>query len=111
MELPGGEPTLATVTDKEKLADQPFFQKAENGDKVLIYADAGRAILYRPSTKKFGEANEMKDGEELHILNNCGIVYKPENPYILCILTEGKDYGDMENAIQRIVKSSYTALK
>lgn len=60
--------------------------------------------------QKFGEANEMKDGEELHILNNCGIVYKPENPYIICILTEGKDYGNMENAIQRIAKSSYTAL-
>lgn len=53
LELPEGEtPTLATVTDREKLADQPFFQKAENGDKVLIYANTGRAILYRPSTKK-----------------------------------------------------------
>lgn len=46
------EPTLATVTDREKLADQPFFQKAENGDKVLIYSASGRAILYRPSAKK-----------------------------------------------------------
>ncbi len=53
MLLPEGEePTLATVTDKEKLADQPFFQKAENGDKVLIYSNSGRAVLYRPSLKK-----------------------------------------------------------
>jgi hypothetical protein len=48
----GEEPTLATVTDREKLADQPFFERAENGDKVLIYSNSGRAILYRPSTKK-----------------------------------------------------------
>lgn len=53
MLLPEGEePTLATVTDREKLADQPFFQKAENGDKVLIYSNSGRAVLYRPSLKK-----------------------------------------------------------
>lgn len=53
MELPSGAmPTLATVTEKEKLIDQDFFKQAENGDKVLIYLAEGKAILYRPSTGK-----------------------------------------------------------
>lgn len=53
IELPNGEePTLATVTNKERLDDQPFFRRAENGDKILIYQASGRAILYRPSAKK-----------------------------------------------------------
>ena len=53
IELPNDEePTIATVLDKSKLKDQPFFKKAENGDKVIIYVKSLKAILYRPSTSK-----------------------------------------------------------
>lgn len=52
MELPDETPTVATVTDENKLSDQPFFSKAKNGDKILIFASAHRAILYRPADKK-----------------------------------------------------------
>lgn len=46
------EPSVATVNDKEKLKDQAFFAKAENGDITLIYSNAKLAILYRPSSKQ-----------------------------------------------------------
>jgi|AntRauTorckE6833_2_1112554.scaffolds.fasta_scaffold02037_11 hypothetical protein len=50
-DLPDDEtPTTATVEDKELLEDQPFFERAENGDVVLIYPEAELAVLYRPST-------------------------------------------------------------
>lgn len=53
IQLPQGEtPSVATVNDVTKLPKDPFFAKAQNGDKVLIYAIAGKAYLYRPSTQE-----------------------------------------------------------
>src|SRR3989344_1037937 len=63
VELPTGEdPTVATITDKAKLADQPFFSRAENGDKVLVFANAKKAILYRPSSNKILDIAPVNTG-------------------------------------------------
>ena len=65
MELPEGEqPTLATVADQEKLKGQDFFSHAENGDKLLIYPKAKKAILYRPSTGKIIEVTNLTSGSQ-----------------------------------------------
>lgn len=53
MELPTGEASVVmTVSDVSKLTDQPFFQRAKNGDKVLYYPASQRAFLYDPVAKK-----------------------------------------------------------
>lgn len=52
MILPQEEPSVATITDKSALAEDEFLSKAENGDKILLFAEARRVILYRPTTKQ-----------------------------------------------------------
>ncbi len=64
IDLPGDEtPTIATVSDAEKLKGQAFFAKAQNGDKVMFYTKAKKAFLYRPSTKKIIDVAPLSVGQ------------------------------------------------
>ncbi len=50
--LPNETPTVATIEDKAKLKGQPFFNDANNGDKILIFTAAKKAIIYREADNK-----------------------------------------------------------
>src|SRR3989344_921825 len=58
VDVPEGQtPSLVTVTDASKLVTKSpvLFKYAKNGDLVLFYVNpdkTGKAILYRPETKK-----------------------------------------------------------
>ncbi len=68
IDLPKNEtPTIATVSDVSKLKDQPFFVKAQNGDKVIIYTNAKKAILYRPSENKIMEVAPVNIGNSVSV--------------------------------------------
>lgn len=64
IDLPADElPTLATITDLEQLASQPFFANAQVGDQVLLYTTAGKAYLYSPSRNIIVEVASLNLGE------------------------------------------------
>jgi len=58
---------------------------------------------------KFGEntgveTNGTVVGRELH---DCGIIYYPGRPYLLCVMTKGSDFSKLEGAISGISKIAY----
>lgn len=64
MVLPEGEtPTIATVSDPEALSDQEFFVDAKVGDKVLIYSNAKKAILFDPKANKIINIAPLNAGQ------------------------------------------------
>lgn len=59
--MPDEEPRIATVANTGKLKGNPFFKKAESGDKVIIFEKADRVILYdvrNHKIKNIGSAGE-----------------------------------------------------
>lgn len=53
---------------------------------------------------KFGERMNSQGIKQLH---DCGIIYYPENPYLLCIMTKGKDFDELSEAIETISAMVY----
>lgn len=75
--LPNDEsPTLATIKDKDQLKDQPFFANAQNGDVILIYTKAKKAIVYREKGNKIINVGpisiDQKNGTPVAIVNAGG---------------------------------------
>lgn len=66
-----------------------------------------------PVAHKYGEAtvtDGMPDGANL-ILNDCGIVYPDDKePYILCVMTRGKDFEELERIIRTISETVFRFL-
>lgn len=58
---------------------------------------------------KFGEREFINsDKKELH---DCGIIFNPQNPYILCIMTKGTDLKEQANAISVLSQAVYEVMK
>lgn len=49
---------------------------------------------------KFGESGRA--GSDEHQLHDCGIVYHPEKPYMLCVMTRGADMKTLASAIAEV---------
>lgn len=58
---------------------------------------------------KFGE--RIEKGEVRKQLHDCGIVYHPRTPYLLCVMTRGESFAAQAEAIRDISAQVYAAVE
>ncbi len=79
---------------------------SERALEYMTYSDISGIRAGVPNgvtvAQKFGErsvydtAGKLKDRE----LHDCGIIYKPNNPYLLCVMSRGTNFDDLAKNIK-----------
>ncbi len=93
----------ATYLNQEMSEKALMTLSEANFDKGLVAGVPSDIVV----AQKFGE-REFETVKELH---DCGIIYFPKHPYILCIMTKGKDFNELTGVIKEISKLTYEYVK
>jgi len=97
--------TYLTPADSEKALDLLTGPDFPQGMESTVPSDV-------PVANKFGERTLLTPAgvvlqRELH---DCGIIYAPSGPYLLCIMTRGKDFPSLVSVIDSISSTVYQAI-
>jgi beta-lactamase class A len=84
-------------------------EKSEMALQILSQSEYTNGLVYSlpqniKVAHKFGERSIDDTNMQLH---DCGIIYYPGKPYILCIMTRGVDFKKQEKVIQELSKYVY----
>jgi beta-lactamase class A len=60
---------------------------------------------------KFGERKVEENGASLNQLHDCGIVYYEKYPYLLCVMTRGRDFRELSKAIADVSRIVFSEMK
>jgi beta-lactamase class A len=60
---------------------------------------------------KYGYRNfKPEDKNNEQELHDCGIVYHPDHPYFLCVMTKGNNYENLQAVIQQVSHVAYESM-
>lgn len=103
--------TLVSMASIFRILYNAAYLNPEQSDRALqllveseYMSGIGRYLPESVSVaNKYGVYNSMEEKQ----LHDCGIVYYPEHPYQLCIMTKGNDLDTLEDTIATISKKFF----
>jgi len=66
--------------------------------------DKNIVVAHKFGERNFGQTADPASQKELH---DCGIIYYPDHPYLLCIMTKGTNFNDLASTISDISSTVY----
>jgi beta-lactamase class A len=72
-----------------------FALKAGAPEGVMVANKYGNQELYKDSDKILESRNELFLSRKTRFLHDCGIVYHPDNPYALCVMTSSAEKSNI----------------
>lgn len=80
------------------------LSQSEYKDGLVAGVPAGIPVAH-----KFGERTETDSSGNITLaeLHDCGIIYLPQHPFVLCVMTRGQNMTDLATAIQHVTKTAY----
>lgn len=92
--------TYLSRVDSEKALE--LLGRTTFNDGLVLGVPNGMVVAHKYGT--YFDANNFVGYGELH---DCGIVYDPEHPYLLCVMTRGSKLSAMESIIQKISRTVF----
>lgn len=93
---------FGSFLDKNGMSEHTLSLLAQSDYDVGIKAGVPKDVEV---AHKFGERSGFEG--DLKQLHDCGIIYYPENPYLLCVMTQGQNFDDLSATIGMISKMVY----
>ena len=72
-------------------------------DGLLAGVPRDVTVAHKFGSRRIGESEKVQ-------LHDCGIVYAPERPYILCVMTQGSDFTKLAGVIKSISANVYQSV-
>jgi beta-lactamase class A len=91
--------TYLTPEYSEKALE--LLSEATYDEGVVAGIPAGTKVAHKFGEHVVSADRKTADGVELH---DCGIVYAPDHPYLLCVMTKAPSVEDAQNLIQAVTK-------
>jgi beta-lactamase class A len=98
--------TYLNRTGSENALD--LLTKTDFKDGLVAELPEGLQVAHKFGVKTIQSTAGGNLVKELH---DCGIVYFPDHPYLICIMTRGSDYLSLEETIAEISKTTYDSVK
>lgn len=97
--------TYLSRTDSQKALE--LLADVQYKDGIVAGVPGGITVAHKFGVKSIPATKTTTATSELH---DCGIVYYPEHPYLLCVMTRGKDFGSLQNDLAEISRTTYQAI-